>query len=309
MKEEVVFEQVIERGCGLDVHKETVVATIMGNGIKTQTRSFSAYTRSLKSLRNWLSEHGITHVAMESTGVYWKPVYNILGDHFTVLLVNARHVKNVPGKKTDQKDSQWLAKLLLAGLLKASFIPNKQIRELRSLVRYKTKLIRQVSSERNRIIRTLEEANIKLSSVLSDVFGVSGQKIINDIIQGDYKPEELLHHVHGKVKKSRKEVKEAITGYVTPHHRFMLQTMLESIEHTEEIISKLEIEIDKQTAELGLEIELLRSIPGVDKDGAVGIISEIGADMSAFATEKHLAKWAGVCPGNNETGGKKKVEE
>jgi transposase len=171
MKEEVVFEQVIERGCGLDVHKETVVATIMGKGIKTQTRSFSTFTRSLKSLQNWLSEQGITHVAMESTGVYWKPVYNILGDHFTVLLVNARHVKNVPGKKTDQKDSQWLAKLLLAGLLKASFIPNNQIRELRSLVRYKTKLIRHISSERNRIIRTLEEANIKLSSVLSDIFG------------------------------------------------------------------------------------------------------------------------------------------
>jgi transposase len=306
MKEEVVFEQVIERGCGLDVHKETVVATIMGKGIKTQTRSFSTFTRSLKSLQNWLSEQGITHVAMESTGVYWKPVYNILGDHFTVLLVNARHVKNVPGKKTDQKDSQWLAKLLLAGLLKASFIPNNQIRELRSLVRYKTKLIRHISSERNRIIRTLEEANIKLSSVLSDIFGVSGYKIIKDIVMGDYQPEDLLHHVHGNVRQSRQDIKEAITGYVTPHHRFMLQTMLKNIENTEEIIRSLDEEIDKQTAEFGIEIELLKSIPGVGKDGAVGIVSEIGADMSAFASEKHLAKWAGMCPGNNETGGKKK---
>ena len=308
MEEKVEFEQVVEKGCGLDVHKENVVATIRGKGIVTQTRSFSTYTSSLISLRDWLLKHGITHVAMESTGVYWKPVYNILGDHFKIILVNARHVKNVPGKKTDQNDSQWLAKLLIAGLLKGSFIPNRNIRELRDLVRYKTKLTNQISSEKNRIIKILEDANIKLSSVLSDVFGVTGQKILKDIIAGDYQPEKLLYHVHGKVQKSREEIKEAITGNVTEHHRFMLQTLLESIEKIEDTIVKLDFQIGKQTAEYGIELELLDSIPGVDKDGAICIIAEIGADMSVFPDQKHLAKWAGMCPGNNESGGKKKSD-
>ena len=307
MEEKVEFEQVIERGCGLDVHKENVVATIQGKGIMRQTRSFSTYTSSLISLRDWLLKHGITHVALESTGVYWKPVYNLLGDHFTILLVNARHVKNVPGRKTDQSDSQWLAKLLLAGLLKGSFIPNRKIRELRDLVRYKGKQVNQVSSEKNRLIKILEDANIKLSSVLSDVFGVTGQKMLKEIIAGDYKPEQLLHHVHGKVQKSREEIKEAITGNVSEHHRFMLQTILENISRIEDTVSKLDAQIAKQTADYGIEIELLDTIPGVDKDGAIGIIAEIGTDMDAFPEQKHLAKWAGMCPGNNETGGKKKV--
>jgi transposase len=305
-EKKVEFEQIIERGCGLDVHKENVVATIKGKGFVTQTRSFSTYTSSLISLRDWLLKHKITHVAIESTGVYWKPVYNILGDHLTVLLVNARHVKNVPGKKTDQKDSEWLAKLLLAGLLKGSFIPNRSIRELRDLVRYKTKLTNQISSEKNRVIKIMEDANIKLSSVLSDVFGVTGQKIIREIITGDYKPEQLLHHVHGKVQKSREEIKEAIAGNVSEHHRFMLQTILENIEKIEDTITKLDAQITKQTADYAVEIELLDSIPGVDKDGAIGIIAEIGTDMSAFPDQKHLASWAGMSPGSNESAGKKK---
>lgn len=306
MKEKVEFEQVIERGCGLDVHKETVTATIKGEGIKQETRKFSTYTRSLISLRDWLLKNGITHVAMESTGVYWKPVFNILGEHFQIILVNARHVKNVPGRKTDQLDSQWLAKLLMAGLLKASFIPIKKIRELKDLVRYKTKLTRQVSSEKNRFVKILEDANIKLSSVLTDIFCVTGMKMIREIIECDYDPDKLLYHVHGSVKKSRSEIKEAITGYVTDHHRFMMQTILESIEKTEDIIAKIDSQIAEQTKEYGLEIELLKTIPGVGHDGAIGIISEIGVDMSVFPDEKHIAKWAGMCPGNNETAGKKK---
>jgi transposase len=306
MEEKVEFDQVIERGCGLDVHKEEITATISGQGIKSETRRFSTYTSSLKSLRDWLLKHGITHVAMESTGIYWKPVYNILGDHFKILLVNARHVKNVPGRKTDQNDSQWLAKLLIAGLLKGSFIPNRNIRELRDLVRYKTKLVNQISSEKNRIIKILEDANIKLSSVLSDISGVTGQKILKDIIAGDYQPEKLLYHVHGKVQKSREEIKEAITGNVTGHHRFMLQTIMESIDKIEDTIIKLDSQISKQTEQYGIEMELLDSIPGVDKDGATCIIAEIGADMSVFPDQKHLAKWAGMCPGNNESAGKKK---
>lgn len=307
MKEKVEFEQVIERGCGLDVHKENVTATITGQGIKQQTREFSTYTRSLISLRDWLLKNGITHVAMESTGVYWKPVYNVLSEHFKIILVNARHVKNVPGRKTDQLDSQWLAKLLMAGLLKASFIPNRKIRELKDLVRYKTKLTNQISSEKNRFIKILEDANIKLSSVLSDIFCVTGRKIISEIVESDYDPDKLLYHVHGRVKKDRSEIREAITGYVTNHHRFMMQTILENIEKIESTIAKLDAQIAEQTREYGLEIELLETIPGVGHDGAVGILSEIGVDMSVFPDEKHIAKWAGMCPGNNETGGKKKV--
>ncbi len=306
MEDIVEFEQVVEKGCGLDVHRDNVVATIRGNGIKTQTMEFRTYTSSLILLRNWLLKHGITHVAMESTGVYWKPIYNILGDHFQILLVNPRHTKNVPGRKTDMNDSQWLAKLLIAGLLKCSFIPSRNIRELRDLVRYKTKLTNKISSEKNRMIKILEDANIKLSSVLSDIFGVTGQKILRDIIAGDYQPEKLLYHVHGKVQKSREEIKEAITGNVSAHHRFMMQTILESIEKTEGTIQKLDTQIALHTTNYGLEIELLDKIPGVDKDGAIGIIAEIGDDMSAFPTERHLAKWAGMCPGNNESGGKKK---
>lgn len=306
MAEKVAFEQVIEKGCGLDVHKEEITATISGQGIKTETKRFGTYTSSLISLRDWLKKNGITHIAMESTGIYWVPVYNILGDHFKILLVNARHVKNVPGRKTDQNDSQWLAKLLLAGLLKGSFIPKRDIRELRDLVRYKNKLTNQISSERNRLIKVLESANIKLSSVLSDIFGVTGQKLLKEIIAGDYKPEQLLHHIHGKVQKSRAEIKEAITGHVTEHHRFMMQTIMDSITKHEETIAKIDEQIEKQTAEYSVEIELLDSIPGVGKDGAIGIIAEIGTDMEVFPDQKHIAKWAGMCPGNNESAGKKK---
>jgi hypothetical protein len=194
----------------------------------------------------------------------------------------------------------------MAGLLKASFIPIKKIRELKDLVRYKTKLTRQVSSEKNRFVKILEDANIKLSSVLTDIFCVTGMKMIREIIECDYDPDKLLYHVHGSVKKSRSEIKEAITGYVTDHHRFMMQTILESIEKTEDIIAKIDSQIAEQTKEYGLEIELLKTIPGVGHDGAIGIISEIGADMSVFPDEKHIAKWAGMCPGNNETAGKKK---
>ena len=232
MKEKNVieFEQVVERGCGMDVHKDLIVATILGKGIKMQTKSFNAFTSSLIKLKEWLLKNGITHVAMESTGVYWKPVFNIMGDDFTVLLVNARHVKNVPGHKTDKKDSRWLAKLLLSGLLKGSFIPERPIRELRDLTRYKTKLTNQVTAEKNRFQKILEDANIKLSSVLNDVFGATGTKIINHILEHEsYRPEDIIQYVHGKVKSSREDIKEALTGYITPHHRFMLKTIMGSL--------------------------------------------------------------------------------
>jgi transposase len=308
MKEKYIkFPIAVKRGCGMDVHKDTVVVTIMGEGLRTQTRSFKTFTNSLVKLKKWLKKHNITHIAIESTGVYWKPIFNVMGDEFELLLVNARHVKNVPGHKTDKKDSRWLAKLLLSGLLKASFIPERTIRELRELTRYKTKLTQQITSEKNRFLKVLEDANLKLSSVLNDVFGVTGTKIIDHILSTeDYKPEELLQHVHGRVKASGEEIKEALTGYITEHHRFMLEMIRTQISKIEETITKLEEKIDEKVAPYGKEVELLMSIPGVGRDGAIRIISEICTDMSRFPSEKHLASWAGVCPGSNESAGKNK---
>ncbi len=306
-KEVIEFEQVVERGCGMDVHKDLVVATIQGKGIKMQTKSYNAFTSSLIRLKEWLLKSGITHIAMESTGVYWKPVFNVLGDDFTVLLVNARHVKNVPGHKTDKRDSRWISKLLLSGLLKGSFIPERPIRELRDLMRYKTKLTNHVSAEKNRFQKVLEDANIKLSSVLNDVFGATGTKIINHILGNEsYRPEELLQYVHGKVKASREDIKEALTGYITPHHRFMLKTIMINISRIENTIIEVDTQIESCIGPYKAKRELLESIPGVGKDGATCIIAEVGVDMGQFPDQNHLASWAGVCPGSNETAGKNK---
>ena len=201
-KEQIAFEQVIERGCGIDIHKSILVATIRGLGIIEETRTFDGFTQSIESLRDWLKENGITHVAMESTGVYWKPVYNILESDFEILLVNARHIKNVPGHKTDKKDSKWITKLLLSGLLKGSFIPPKHIRELRDLTRHKRKVIEQISSEKNRIHKLLEDANIKLSSVVSNLSGATATKIIDAMIEGEEDIDKLLKLRHGKMQSS-----------------------------------------------------------------------------------------------------------
>ena len=305
-KNYIQFEQVVERGCGMDVHKEIIVITIQGKGIKTITKSYSTFTSSLIKLKEWLKKHKITHIAMESTGVYWKPIFNVLGDDFQILLVNARHVKNIPGHKTDKKDSKWLAKLLLSGLLRGSFIPSREIRELRDLTRYKTKLTNQISAEKNRFQKILEDANIKLSVVLSDVFGSTGKKIMAEILKGDYQPEQLLYLVHGRVKANRKDIKEALTGYVTEHHRFMLRTILANITRIEITIVEIESQIAKMTESYKEITELLETIPGVGHNGAIGIIAEISINMDNFPTHKHLASWAGVSPGNNETAGKNK---
>jgi len=244
---------------------------------------------------------------MESTGIYWKPIYNVLGDDFEILLVNARHVKNVPGHKTDKRDSRWLAKLLLSGLLRGSFIPERSIRELRDLTRYRTKLTRQVSAEKNRFLKILEDANIKLSVVLSDVFGSSGRKMIDHILESDpYRPEQLLYYVHGRIKASREDIKEALTGYVTTHHRFMMKTILSNMAKIESTISEVEEHLEKVLGPFGHLRELLETIPGVGYHGAIGIIAEIGTDMEQFPDQKHLASWAGMCPGSNESAGKNK---
>lgn len=306
---EMVFTQVVSVGCGIDVHKDLIVATIQKGNEQIETKEFNAYTSSLKSLRDWCKAEKVTHIAMESTGVYWKPVFNVLEEDFEILLVNARHVKNVPGHKTDKKDSRWLSKLLLSGLLKGSFIPPCEIRELRDLVRYRKKVVEQASSEKNRIIKILEDANIKLSSVLSNVDGVVGTKIINSIIEGQADIDKLMKFFHGKIKTSKEEFRLALEGRISKHHRFMLQLHKESITDKEKLIERIDAEIDEATKAYQVEISLLQTIPGVAKASAISIISETGVDMSRFPNETHLSSWAGMSPGNNETGGKKKLQE
>jgi len=308
MKEEsIIFPQMVEIGCGLDVHKSTVVATVNGQGLRKETREYSTFTSSLIELRTWLQSVGVTHIAMESTGIYWKPVMKILETAgFTILVVNARHIKYVPGHKTDKKDSAWICKLLLAGLLKGSFIPPVSIRDLRDLPRYHRKLTQIISADKNRIIKTLEDGNIKLSMVLSDVNGASGTAIIEAIIAGERDTVKLMLLCKGGIKASPENIQKALEGRLTNHHQFMLKTLQESIKRTE--ITKLGIEarIEELLKPYAEEIALLDEIPGVGKQSAGEIIAEIGTDMSVFPDAKHISSWAGMCPGNNESAGKKK---
>jgi transposase len=308
MTEVVNFEQIVERGCGLDVHKKTVVATIDGSGLKQATREFSTTTRSLTELREWLKSAKITHVVMESTGVYWKPVYHVLEPSgIFVWIVNARHVKYVPGHKTDKRDSKWLCKLLLAGLLKPSYIPPREQRELRDLTRYRRKLIEQIASEKNRIIRILEDCNIKLSSVLSDTQVVVGTKLIDKLCKnGKLNMADIEEVYHGKLQASKEEIYEACEGVVTEHHVFLLQAIKKDICSCESIIATLTERIKEMLSPYDNVLELLKEVPGLSTKSVEDLIAEIGLDMSAFPTEKHLSSWAGVSPGNHESAGKKK---
>jgi len=230
----IEFDQVIEKGCGIDIHKSVLVATVMGKGIKLETRSFDAFTESIESLKDWLKEKGITHVAMESTGIYWKPVYNILEEDFEIVLVNAQHLKSIPGNKTDKKDSRRIVKLLLAGLLKGSFIPPRITRNMRDLTRYKRRIIEQIASEKNRIQKFLEDANIKLSSVVSSTSGVTATKIIDAMIGGEEDVSELVKLRHGKMKATVEELALALTGKLSEHHKFML-TMVKEVNSREDL--------------------------------------------------------------------------
>lgn len=299
------MEILIERGCGLDVHKEFVVAAIDGPGIKKEVRTYLTMTRHLIAMKSWLHEQGVTHVAMESSGSYWKPIFNILEDTFVVLLVNPRHIKNVPGRKTDVKDSEWICKLLIRGLLSPSFIPPLPFRQLRDLTRYRKKLVQQIATEKNRIQKILEDGNIKLSSVISDVFGVSGQRMMNKLLAG-CPVEEMVAVAHGRLNSKKEDLKDALTGYFLEHHRVLVTFMLDHIKNLTRLIEKVDRMIKKIVKNYRDALKLLTTIPGVNETSAVTIMAEMGVDMSQFPSERHVASWAGICPGNNESGGKKK---
>jgi transposase len=304
------METIVQRACGLDVHQASVTACIMRQGIEKQIESFGTTTAELERLRTWLHEHKITHVAMESTGVYWKPVFNILGEDFELLLVNARHIKNVPGRKTDVQDCEWICKLLRAGLLQASFIPKEDIRHLRNLTRYQKQLQHQIQNEKNRVHKLLQEANIKLTSVLSDIFGVAGLKILQDLAKGITDPVRLSQYFdhNSRLAVKKQEAQQALKGSFKPHHQFMLKTMLAHISFLEEQIQDIEAQAAQLMKPHQQEHELLQTIPGVKQKAANAIIAELGTDMSQFPDEKHLSSWAGLCPGNNESAGKKKAQ-
>lgn len=298
------FEQLISRGCGLDVHKDNVVATVRGDGLLEECRTFGSFTGELQALSAWLKQCEVTHIAMESTGVYWKPVFNILEKDFSILLVNARHIKNVPGHKTDRKDSAWIAKLLLSGLLKGSFIPPQPIRELRELYRYKRKLLQQGASERNRLQKILEDANVKVGSVLTDVFGVTGRLIIQSIIEGQSDPQVLACCARGSLVRKRALLSQSLEGNVSEHHRYMLARSMQSLDETQKLVNLLDKRIEGKLQAYPEEMQLLQTIPGVGPQTATAFLAEIGNDMSVFPSAQHVCSWCGICPGNNESAGK-----
>lgn len=306
------MEAMIERCAGLDVHQETVVACVLYGPLDKRPKkcieSFSASTSGLLKLNDWLASMEVTDAVMESTGVYWKPVWNILENQFRLVLANAKHVKNVPGRKTDVKDAEWLAKLLRSGLIEGSFVPPEDIRDLRDLTRYRKKLVNERTAEQNRIHKILQDANIKLTSVLSDIFGKTGRKILEAIMNGEkIEVEDLREMVHKRVKASLTDIAESINGRLRRHHRDMLRYHWEHMIYLEETLENLEEQIDQCLDPYRKEVELLDTIPGVDEDSAAVFVAEMGVDMSVFDySVKRAASWAGVSPGNNESAGKKK---
>lgn len=304
------MEAIIERCCGIDVHKKTITACLMvgkPNENPTVTiKTFSTMTRDLLACKDWLESEGCTHVALESTGVYWKPVFNILEDSMEIILANARHIKNVPGRKTDVKDCAWIAELLRHGLVKGSFIPPRPIRALRDLTRYRKKLIQQRSSELNRIQKFLEDANIKLSSVVSDITGVSAQEMIHHLIQQDMTPQEMAELARGRLRTKLTELEKALEGALRNHHRLMLTVAIQMIASYDQAIDELDREIDERMKPYSKESERLQTIPGIKKRAAESIVAETGVDMSRFPSDRHLSSWTGVSPGNNESAGKRK---
>ena len=304
--------QVLYTHCaGLDVHKKTVVACLLTpapqGGWQYETRTFGTMTHDLLALSDWLLAAGCTHVAMESTGEYWKPVFNILEAHFEVLLVNAQHIKAVPGRKTDVKDAQWIAELLQHGLLRASFIPPVAQRELRELTRHRSTFVRERATLVNRVQKVLESANIKLASVATDVLGVSGRAILRALSAGESDPGVMAELAKGRLREKREQLIHALEGRVQAHHRFVLTELLCQIDNLEETLARFDQQIEEYSAPFEEAIQLLDTIPGVGQESAEVIVAEMGADMSRFPTARHLAAWAGLAPGNHESAGKQRT--
>lgn len=292
--------------CGLDVHKKNVVACVITPEGK-EIRTFSTMTEDILSMVDWIKDKGCTHVAMESTGSYWKPIYNILEiEGLNPMVVNAKHIKNVPGRKTDVKDAEWIAGLLQHGLLQGSYIPPREQRELRELIRYRRSLIEERSREVNRMQKVLEGANIKLSSVATDILGKSSRAMIEAIINGEEDPVILSELAQKRLRNKKEELKRALNGLIGQHQRLMLKTQLEHIDFLDKQIALLDEEIKRRMLPFEEDLERLDSIPGVGRRTAEHIIAEIGTDMDQFPSAAHLCSWAGVAPGNNESAGKRK---
>lgn len=302
------MQVVHERCAGLDVHKKTVVACVLTPEGK-EIRTFSTTTADLLRLAEWLKEQGCRAVAMESTGVYWKPIYNLLeAEDFEPMVVNAQHIKAVPGRKSDVRDAEWIANLLRHGLLSPSFIPDRGQRELRELVRYRRSVVQERAREANRIQKVLEGANLKLSSVASDVLGRSGREMIRAICHGTEDPVALAALARGRLKEKSAQLQEALHGLTGPHQRFLLQEQLSHIEELETRIDRLNAEIEARLTPFAPILQLLDTIPGVGQRTAEDLLAEIGADMGRFPTHRHLASWAKICPGNRRSAGKAKHE-
>jgi transposase len=305
---EVDMEAIVERCCGLDVHQETVVACVIrgvpGRRPTKEVRTFGTVTRGLLALRQWLEAEQVTHVGMESTGVYWIPVFRILEGGFELVIGNAHHIKNVPGRKTDVKDSEWIADLVRHGLIRPSFVPPPPIRELRELTRYRRKLVDDLTRERNRIQKLLETACIKLASVMSDVLGASGRAMLTALVEGQRDPETLAQLAKGSLRRKIPLLIEALDGRFEPHHQFLLAFELRRLADGERSLAALDAHIDTKLVPYQRELALLVQIPGIERLTAAAIIAELGVDMSVFPSAAHAAAWAGASPGNNESAGK-----
>src|SRR5215471_8705668 len=298
-----------ERCCGLDVHKKTVVACVLvtpaDGRVERTIRTFGTMTGDLLNLADWLDQFGVTHVVLESTGVFWRPVFNILEEGRTIILVNPQHLKIVPGRKTDVKDAEWLADLLRHGLLKPSFIPPAPVRELRELTRYRKTLVQARTDEINRLQKALEGANLKLTLVVSDVLGVSARSMLAALLSGEQDPSILAELARGRLRTKLAALRRALDGRVKPHHLVLIGQTLAHIDFLEESIGQVQQAIEQCLGSFTAAVELLQTIPGIGEVVATALVAEIGTDISRFPSAKHLASWVGVCPGNKESGGKR----
>jgi transposase len=303
---------IVDRCAGLDVHKDTVMACVRrpaaGGGREHEVREFRTFTSGLRDLRAWLVSERVSEVAMEATGVYWRPVWHVLESvsDFELLLCNAQHVKGLPGRKTDVADAVWLAQLLECGLLRGSFVPTAVMGRLRDLTRYTKKLIQQRASETQRIQKVLEDAGIKLDSVVSDVLGKASRRMIEALIAGERDPEVLADMALTRMRPKIPELRLALEGGFGAHHALMVATHLDHIDHLTRAIDRLDAQVEAQIAPFSRHVERLCTIPGIARRTAQVIVAEIGVDMSRFPTAEHLASWAGLCPGNHESAGKRR---